>query len=37
MFPLPELTDLSGRHDLRITDLRRVGDDIRILARPLQP
>lgn len=37
MFPLPELTDLSGRHDLRITDLRRVGGDIRILARPLQP
>lgn len=36
MFPLPELTNLSGRHDLRITDLRRVGDDIRILARPLQ-
>lgn len=37
MFPLPELTDLSGRHDLSITDLRRVGDDIRVLARPLQP
>ncbi|MDP1651106.1 MAG: bifunctional diaminohydroxyphosphoribosylaminopyrimidine deaminase/5-amino-6-(5-phosphoribosylamino)uracil reductase RibD [Rhodocyclaceae bacterium] len=36
MFPLPELTDLSGRHDLRIVDLRRVGTDIRILARPLQ-
>ena len=35
MFPLPELTDLSGRHDLRIVDLRRVGADIRILARPL--
>jgi diaminohydroxyphosphoribosylaminopyrimidine deaminase/5-amino-6-(5-phosphoribosylamino)uracil reductase len=35
MFPLPELTDLSGRHDLRIVDLRRIGADIRILARPL--
>ncbi len=36
MFPLPELTDLCGRRDLKIVDLRRVGDDIRILARPLQ-
>lgn len=35
MFPLPELTDLSGRRDLRIVDLRRIGADIRILARPL--
>lgn len=35
MFPLPELTDLSGRRDLKIVDLRRVGTDIRILARPL--
>ncbi|MBI4989655.1 MAG: bifunctional diaminohydroxyphosphoribosylaminopyrimidine deaminase/5-amino-6-(5-phosphoribosylamino)uracil reductase RibD [Rhodocyclales bacterium] len=35
MFPLPELTELSGRHDLKIVDLRRVGADIRILARPL--
>lgn len=35
MFPLPEITDLSGRHDLRMIDLRRVGADIRILARPL--
>jgi len=35
MFPLPELTDLSGRHELRMIDLRRVGADIRILARPL--
>jgi diaminohydroxyphosphoribosylaminopyrimidine deaminase/5-amino-6-(5-phosphoribosylamino)uracil reductase len=35
MFPLPELTDLSGRRDLKIVDLRRVGADIRILARPL--
>lgn len=35
MFPLPELTDLAGRRDLNIVDLRRVGADIRILARPL--
>ncbi len=35
MFPLPELTDLAGRRDLKIVDLRRVGADIRILARPL--
>lgn len=33
MFPLPEIADLAGRRDLRIVDLRRVGDDIRILAR----
>jgi len=35
MFPLPELTDLAGRRDLKIVDLRCVGTDIRILARPL--
>ena len=35
MFPLPELTDLAGRRDLKIVDLRRIGADIRILARPL--
>ena len=35
MFPLPELADLSGRRDLKIVDLGRVGADIRILARPL--
>lgn len=34
LFQLPELTDLSARRDLRIIDLRRLGDDIRILARP---
>ncbi len=33
MFDLPELTDLAGRQPLKITDLARVGDDIRILAR----
>ncbi len=35
MFPLPEIADLAGRRDLKILDLRRVGTDIRILARPL--
>ena len=35
MFPLPEIVDLAGRHDLKILDLRRVGADVRILARPL--
>ncbi len=33
MFNLPELSDLSGRCELNITDLRRVGRDVRILAR----
>ncbi|HUY04149.1 MAG TPA: bifunctional diaminohydroxyphosphoribosylaminopyrimidine deaminase/5-amino-6-(5-phosphoribosylamino)uracil reductase RibD [Rhodocyclaceae bacterium] len=33
MFHLPELTDLAGRQSLKITELARVGDDIRILAR----
>ncbi|MDP2810894.1 MAG: bifunctional diaminohydroxyphosphoribosylaminopyrimidine deaminase/5-amino-6-(5-phosphoribosylamino)uracil reductase RibD [Rhodocyclaceae bacterium] len=31
---LPEFVDLSERHDLDILDLRRVGRDLRILARP---
>ena len=35
MFPLPEIEDLADRRDLKIHDLRRIGDDIRILARPL--
>ncbi|HQW20181.1 MAG TPA: bifunctional diaminohydroxyphosphoribosylaminopyrimidine deaminase/5-amino-6-(5-phosphoribosylamino)uracil reductase RibD [Rhodocyclaceae bacterium] len=34
MFNLPELHDLGARRDMRITDVRRLGDDIRILARP---
>ena len=34
MFNLPELHDLGARRDVRITDVRRLGDDIRILARP---
>lgn len=33
MFDLPELTDLSGRRDLHIADLRRVGDDLCLLGR----
>ena len=35
MFNLPELTDLSGRRNLKIQDLRMVGSDIRLLARPI--
>ena len=34
MFHLGELADLADRRDLQIADLRRIGDDIRILARP---
>ncbi|MDD5177412.1 MAG: bifunctional diaminohydroxyphosphoribosylaminopyrimidine deaminase/5-amino-6-(5-phosphoribosylamino)uracil reductase RibD [Sterolibacterium sp.] len=33
MFNLPELADLSGRQELRIVDLRRVGADLCLLAR----
>ncbi len=33
MFDLPALTELQGRHDLQITDLRRIGTDLRLLAR----
>ncbi|MFA7270828.1 MAG: bifunctional diaminohydroxyphosphoribosylaminopyrimidine deaminase/5-amino-6-(5-phosphoribosylamino)uracil reductase RibD [Sterolibacterium sp.] len=33
MFDLPELTDLAGRQDLHIIDMRRVGTDLRLLAR----
>ncbi|MBM3356859.1 MAG: bifunctional diaminohydroxyphosphoribosylaminopyrimidine deaminase/5-amino-6-(5-phosphoribosylamino)uracil reductase RibD, partial [Betaproteobacteria bacterium] len=33
MFHLPELTDLAGRRQLQIRDLRMVGADIRVLAR----
>jgi len=35
MFDLPELSDLAGRRDLSVSDVRRVGGDIRILARLL--
>ena len=33
MFDLPELTDLSGRRELVVTDRRAVGNDMRIVAR----
>ena len=33
MFELPELTDLSGRRELRIRDVRMIGPDIRVMAR----
>jgi diaminohydroxyphosphoribosylaminopyrimidine deaminase/5-amino-6-(5-phosphoribosylamino)uracil reductase len=36
MFNLPELSDLSGRHALKVQDLCQIGDDIRILARPVR-
>jgi diaminohydroxyphosphoribosylaminopyrimidine deaminase/5-amino-6-(5-phosphoribosylamino)uracil reductase len=35
LFNLPELTKLDGKHRLKIHDLRQVGADIRVLARPL--
>ena len=35
LFNLPELTTLDGKHRLQIRDLRQVGADIRVLARPL--
>lgn len=34
MFHLPALTDLSARRALRIRDVRMVGSDIRVIARP---
>lgn len=34
LFNLPELAALGDRRELKIVDLRRVGQDIRILARP---
>jgi len=34
MFHLPPLANLQERRNLRITDITRVGDDVRILARP---
>jgi len=37
MFNLPELTDLSGRRRASFRDVRRVGNDIRVLARFGQP
>jgi len=35
MLALPALTDLAGRRDLDITDIRKMGKDIRIIARPI--
>lgn len=35
LFNLPELARLDGKHHLQIRDLRQVGADIRILARPV--
>ena len=34
LFNLPELADLDGRRRLQVRDLRQVGEDIRVLARP---
>jgi diaminohydroxyphosphoribosylaminopyrimidine deaminase/5-amino-6-(5-phosphoribosylamino)uracil reductase len=33
MFDLPALTELSGRRDLQVLDLRQIGPDLRLLAR----
>jgi diaminohydroxyphosphoribosylaminopyrimidine deaminase/5-amino-6-(5-phosphoribosylamino)uracil reductase len=33
MLQLPELTDLSEKYNLKIKDLRMVGEDIRIMTR----
>ena len=33
MFELPELTDLAGRRELRVSDVRMIGPDIRVMAR----
>jgi diaminohydroxyphosphoribosylaminopyrimidine deaminase/5-amino-6-(5-phosphoribosylamino)uracil reductase len=37
MFDLPELSSLSRRHGLDLRDVRRIGADLRILARVLGP
>ena len=37
MFDLPELTDLAGRRQLAIRDMKTIGTDIRILARFAEP
>jgi diaminohydroxyphosphoribosylaminopyrimidine deaminase/5-amino-6-(5-phosphoribosylamino)uracil reductase len=34
LFNLPELAELEGRCRLQVRDLRQVGADIRLLARP---
>ena len=33
MFHLPPLANLAGRHNVKITDIRQIGDDVRLLAR----
>jgi diaminohydroxyphosphoribosylaminopyrimidine deaminase/5-amino-6-(5-phosphoribosylamino)uracil reductase len=33
MFHLPPLENLAGRHKMNITDIRKFGDDLRVLAR----
>lgn len=33
MFELPELTDLAGRRELQVSDVRMIGADIRLMAR----
>ena len=37
MFGMPELTALSDRRSLTIIDMRQIGNDIRIIARPTNP
>jgi diaminohydroxyphosphoribosylaminopyrimidine deaminase/5-amino-6-(5-phosphoribosylamino)uracil reductase len=37
MFDLPPLLDLGGRRDGKLTDLRRVGDDLRLVLRLTDP
>jgi diaminohydroxyphosphoribosylaminopyrimidine deaminase/5-amino-6-(5-phosphoribosylamino)uracil reductase len=34
MFPIPELTSLDGKIELDVRDLRMIGNDLRIVARP---
>jgi hypothetical protein len=34
MFAIPELTDLAERYSLEIDDVRMLGPDLRIIARP---
>ncbi len=33
MFHLPPLENLTGRHKMNITDIRKFGDDVRVIAR----
>ncbi len=35
LFNLPELTTLDGKRRLQIRDLRQIGADIRVVARPV--